>query len=444
MTKYWLVTGILVCRFAYVLSLRSIFKQIDRDLAANRVRFSISHFGLETPVVSEALVEAKRALTASVIGSCLLFGNAVGAGAVGDMLQASERSTINLFEKTTPSVVYINVYSERLDVLNMNVMDVPAGTGTGFVWDNEGNIVTNYHVIRNAKKAKVIVTPRDGSTPQTYSATVVGVDPDKDIAVLKLLRKDGKLKLNPIKLGSSKGLKVGQYTMAIGNPFGLDHTLTTGVVSGLGREVRSPTNRPISNVIQTDASINPGNSGGPLLDSSGSLIGMNTAIYTMSGSSAGIGFAIPVDTLSQVVGTILKDGFVSRPIIGITYLESSQARLLGIDKGILVLQSPGSSPAGLAGIRGTSRAVNGDIQLGDIIVGVDDKNVETEADLFKAVQENHQVGDQVTVKVLRYNFPTKEAMQSGLEAGGSKEITPENLSFKLRLTQSPERTEPSF
>jgi S1-C subfamily serine protease len=171
---------------------------------------------------------------------------------------------------------------------------------------------------------------------------------------------------------------------------------------------------------------------------------MNTAIYTMSGSSAGIGFAIPVDTLSQVVSSILRDGFVTRPILGVTYLESSQARLLGIDKGILVLQSPATSPAGQAGIRGTSRTESGDLQLGDIITGVDEKSIATEADLFKAVQENHQVGDEVSVKVLRYNFPSKEAMQSGLGAGGSKEIVPESLLFKLRLTQSPERAEPSF
>lgn len=428
MIACWLFALLLGLTCEYVYSWHAPFKRIYADWAA---------------ISRKKCLDSKSLLSSAALGSCLLLGNVDAVGAVGDMLQASERSTISLFEKTTPSVVYINVYSEKIDVLNMNVMDVPGGTGTGFVFDKAGNIVTNYHVIRNAKKAKVVVT--DGSKTQTYSATVVGVDPDKDIAVLQLRRKDGvKLSLTPIKLGTSKGLKVGQFTMAIGNPFGLDHTLTTGVISGLGREVRSPTNRPISNVIQTDASINPGNSGGPLLDSSGSLIGMNTAIYTMSGSSAGIGFAIPVDTLSQVVSSILRDGFVTRPILGVTYLESSQARLLGIDKGILVLQSPATSPAGQAGIRGTSRTESGDLQLGDIITGVDEKSIATEADLFKAVQENHQVGDEVSVKVLRYNFPSKEAMQSGLGAGGSKEIVPESLLFKLRLTQSPERAEPSF
>ncbi len=370
--------------------------------------------------------------------------------AIGDMLRASERETIGLFEQAKPSVVFINVYSERIDVLNMDVTDVPAGTGTGFVWNKDGDIVTNYHVIRRAKKAKVIVTPSDGSAPQTYSATVRGVDPDKDIAVLKLVLPDAqsRQRYRPIKVGTSKNLKVGQFTMAVGNPFGLDHTLTSGLISGLGREVRSPTGRPISNVIQTDASINPGNSGGPLLDSQGALIGMNTAIYTLSGASAGIGFAIPVDTLSQVVTTILRDGFVSRPILGVRYLESSQARLLGVEKGILVLDSPEMSPAGKAGIRGTSRGLEGDLILGDIIVGVDDTPVDTEADLFKAVQENHRVGDEVTVKVLRYNFPDRLTMQENRRSRDGDtahgEIAPESLSFKLRLTTSPERATGNF
>ena len=387
-----------------------------------------------------------------LIGTLFIAGSLAGlpemATATGDMLRASERETIQLFEQSKPSVVYINVYSEKIDVLNMDVMDVPAGTGTGFVWNKNGDIVTNYHVIRRAKKAKVILTPHDGSTPRTYSATVRGVDPDKDIAVLRLVVPDKREKYQPIKIGKSKDLKVGQFTMAVGNPFGLDHTLTSGLISGLGREVRSPTGRPISNVIQTDASINPGNSGGPLLDSSGALIGMNTAIYTLSGASAGIGFAIPVDTLSQVVTTILKDGYVTRPIIGVTYLESSQARLLGIEKGILVLDSPKNSPAGQAGIRGTSRGPDGGLVLGDIIVGVDDAPVNTEADLFKAVQENHQVGDEVTVKVERYTFPDKAAMQENFEnrqneaAHGA--IVPEKLSFRVKLIVSPERATANF
>ena len=195
-------------------------------------------------------------------------------------------------------------------------------------------------------------------------------------------------------------------TLAIGNPFGLDHTLTTGIISGLGREVRSPNNRPISNVIQTDAAINPGNSGGPLLDSSGSLIGMNTAIYTMSGSSAGIGFAIPVDTLRYEVTSIIRDGRIIRPSIGFTYLESARARMLGIRNGVLVLNVPEKSPASKIGLKGTTRSYNG-YDLGDIIVGIDDDKVSSETDIFK-ILEKHKVGDSIVLKVIRLS-DTKSA-----------------------------------
>jgi hypothetical protein len=195
-------------------------------------------------------------------------------------LIAAESQINQLFEESVPSVVFINTFVERIDLFSRNVMEVPAGTGSGFVWDTDGHIVTNFHVIRNAQTAKVTVTSPDGKRTKTYKARVIGVDPDKDVAVLAIDSKDRALSWKPIKhTVSSSSLKVGQFTLAIGNPFGLDHTLTTGVVSGLGREVRSPSNRPITNVIQTDAAINPGNSGGPLLDSNGNLIGMNTVSY---------------------------------------------------------------------------------------------------------------------------------------------------------------------
>ena len=367
-----------------------------------------------------------------------------------DALRATEKQTINLFEVTTPSVVYIDTFTQRLDVVNMNIMEVPAGTGTGFVWDKLGHIVTNYHVIRNAKNAKVYIkddamSGTNGVGSKVYTAKVTGVDPDKDIAVLKI-EADGQ-DLKPIKVGTSSTLKVGQTTFAIGNPFGLDHTLTTGVVSGLGREVKSPTNRPISNVIQTDASINPGNSGGPLLNSEGKLIGMNTAIYTMSGTSAGIGFAIPVDTLKQIVATIINDGFVVRPIIGITYLESSQARFLGIDKGILVLDAPASSAAGQVGIQGTRRDAEGNVLLGDIIVGVDDDDIKTEGDLFKAI-EKHKVGDEIILTVRRmsqedggnnaYNGGNTGNNRGGTGKSSDNEVLENTtLQFKVKLTAAP-------
>lgn len=281
-------------------------------------------------------------------------------------------------------------------------MEVPQGTGSGFVWDQEGHIVTNYHVIRNAANAKVVLTDKDGKL-ETYNAQVQGIDPDKDIAVLCIpeatkLQKESQLR--PITVGTSANLKVGQSTFAIGNPFGLDHTLTTGVISGLGREVRSPSNRPISNVIQTDAAINPGNSGGPLLDSNGKLIGMNTAIYSMSGSSAGIGFAIPVDTLKYEVDTLIREGKVVRPIIGISYLESSRAQTLGINSGVLVLDVPEGSAAQAAGLKGTSRQANGNVEIGDIITAIDDEVINSETDLFKAL-EKKKVGDVISLKAVR-------------------------------------------
>jgi S1-C subfamily serine protease len=231
-----------------------------------------------------------------------------------------------------------------------------------------------------------------------YKARVIGVDPGKDVAVLKI---DAPVyDLYPIEVGSSKSIRVGQTALAIGNPFGLDHTLTSGIISGLGREVKSPTGQPITDVIQTDAAINPGNSGGPLIDSSGRLIGMNTAIYSTSGGSAGIGFAIPIDTVKFIVDTLIRDGRVVRPALGISYLASSQAKALGITRGILVLDVPVNSPAYKAGLRGTRRSDSGLIELGDIIVKVADTAIESESDLFRAL-ENYKPGDFVKVTVSR-------------------------------------------
>ena len=249
-------------------------------------------------------------------------------------LRQAELETIQLFEKATKSVVFIDTFAEQREAVSMN-MDVPQGTGSGFVWDDRGHIVTNYHVIRNAAAADVTLLV-DGGTKLSRKAQLRGVDPDKDIAVLTVddIPRD---KLRKIAVGTSSNLRVGASVFAVGNPFGLDHTLTQGVISGLGREVRSPTGRPITNVIQTDAAINPGNSGGPLLDSSGRLIGMNTAIYSPSGASSGVGFAIPVDTLSTVVKALVDDGRVRRPVLGITFLGGQQAKALGIDAGVLVL-----------------------------------------------------------------------------------------------------------
>mmetsp|Transcript_11705 Transcript_11705/g.27820 ORF Transcript_11705/g.27820 Transcript_11705/m.27820 type:complete len:563 (+) Transcript_11705:219-1907(+) len=375
------------------------------------------------------------------------------------VLEESENRRIDVFEKSAPSVVFIDTFVEKQDAFSPNVMEVPIGTGSGFVWDKDGHIVTNYHVIRNKKFAQVaLITPRkrkdkkfpsSASTPPTLASTnssfevdvfgtmsdglsrtsstnkvssddykrtvfkamVVGSDPGKDIAVLKIDAPEDML--YPVQTGSSSGLKVGQLGLAIGNPFGLDHTLTAGVISGLGREVKSPIGRPISNVIQTDAAINPGNSGGVLLDSRGMLIGMNTAIYSPTGASAGIGFAIPVDTVKYIVNTLIRDGKVVRPILGIGFLESKQARALGIGRGVLVLEVPPDSPASKAGLRGTKRTETGLIEIGDIIVKVADIIIETEANLFQAL-ETFKPGDVVDVKVLRIDAVEDQLRQREL------------------------------
>ena len=236
-------------------------------------------------------------------------------------------------------------------------------------------------------------------------AQLRGIDPDKDVAVLTVGLNDddddskARASYRPIEVGTSSDLKVGASVFAIGNPFGLDHTLTQGVVSGLGREMRSPTGRPITNVIQTDAAINPGNSGGPLLDSRGKLVGMNAAIYSPSGASSGVSFAIPVDTLKTVVESLIAVGRVSRPVLGVSFLESSQAKALGIDAGVLVLQAPADGPAAVAGMRGTSRSPDGSLQLGDVITAVDGAVVNSEADMFKALDAK-KPGDTVDVLVL--------------------------------------------
>lgn len=357
-------------------------------------------------------------------------------------MEDSESKRIEIFEKASPSVVFIDTFTERRDAFTTNVMEVPLGSGSGFIWDKMGHIVTNYHVVRNAKSAQIALLtsetgagssssstfkqskistafidpdvvpftsmrsqtstnnfPASSRTKQSvFKATVVGVDPGKDIAVLRVEAPDSLLQ--PLTLGTSKGLKVGQQSLAIGNPFGLDHTLTAGIISGLGREVKSPIGRPITNVIQTDAAINPGNSGGPLLDSSGRLIGMNTAIYSPSGASAGIGFAIPIDTVKYIVETLIADGRVVRPVLGISYLESRQAKALGIQNGVLVLDVPADSAAARAGLKGTRRTESGLIEIGDIIVKVGDDIINTESDLFQAV-EDYQPGDYVDLTVNR-------------------------------------------
>jgi S1-C subfamily serine protease len=305
-------------------------------------------------------------------------------------LSSAEKATIELFQRSSPSVVYVTTL-ERARFL-FDVMEVPQGTGSGFIWDSEGHIVTNFHVI--ASSSNVRVTLDDQST---YPARIVGVAPDKDLAILRVSAPRPKLK--PILVGTSRDLQVGQSVFAIGNPFGLDRTLTTGIVSALGRSIESMTNRKIQNVIQTDAAINPGNSGGPLLDSAGRLIGVNTQIASPSGGSAGIGFAIPVDTVNEVVPQLIEHGRIIRPQLGVTLADAAVAARLGID-GVLILSVTEGSGAAKAGLRGTRRDENGDIILGDVITGIAGKTVRSYDDLASAL-EKMKPGETARVKVLR-------------------------------------------
>jgi S1-C subfamily serine protease len=280
----------------------------------------------------------------------------------------------------------------RQDRVTFDIFQMPKGTGSGFVWDQDGHVVTNYHVIQGADAARVTLADQS-----SWSARLVGAYPDKNLAVLVI--DTPREQLHPIPVGTSHDLQVGQKAFAIGNPFGLDHTLTTGVVSAVGREIESVTHRTIKDAIQTDAAINPGNSGGPLLDSAGRLIGVNTAIYSPSGAYAGIGFAIPVDEVNRVVPKLIREGKVNRPWLGVQPAPDQLARRLGL-KGVLVFDVEPGGPAAEAGLRPTRRDESNHIQLGDVIVAVDDQPVRSANDLFD-VLEQHHVGDTVQVTVLR-------------------------------------------
>ncbi len=306
-------------------------------------------------------------------------------------LSSDETSTIELFKAVSPAVVHVTSVEVRRGRLSLNMFEIPQGTGSGFVWDTDGHVVTNFHVIQNADRAEV--TLNDNTV---WRATIVGTAPDKDVAVLKIdAPKD---KLTKIALGTSNNLQVGQKVFAIGNPFGLDQTLTTGVISGLGREIQSVTKRPISCVIQTDAAINPGNSGGPLLDSAARLIGINTAIYSPSGAYAGIGFAVPVDTVNRIVPQLLAHGKVVRPGLGIVPASEQIVRQLKV-QGVLVLSVPDGSAAQQAGLVGTTQGPQSWI-LGDLIVSLDGEPVKELNDLYRAL-DKHEVGDVVKLDVVR-------------------------------------------
>ena len=307
-------------------------------------------------------------------------------------LTAEEKSVNELFEAASPSVVYITSVTLRRDFFRMNVMEIPSGTGSGFVWDDRGSIVTNFHVIRGASRAKV--TLADGST---WDASLVGYAREKDLAVLQI--EAPRSQLRPITVGSSSDLIVGQTVLAIGNPFGFDQTLTTGIVSALGREIESTDGVPIRDVIQTDAAINPGNSGGPLLDSAGRLIGVNTAIVSPSGGYAGVGFAIPVDTVNWVVPQLIAYGKVRRPSLGVELASDHIVRRSRIQGAVVISVEEGSS-ADRAGIQPAYRDRRGRVMVGDVIVALNDEKVQSGGEVGLML-EKYREGDTVTVTLER-------------------------------------------
>ena len=313
-------------------------------------------------------------------------------------LAAWEQTSIERFREARPSVVYITTIAYQRDWFSLDVQAVPTGTGTGFIWDETGHIVTNYHVVEDAQELEVTL-----SDHSTHRAQVVGLAPEKDLAVVRLISAPDKLR--PIPIGTSADLQVGQSVMAIGNPFGLDQTLTTGVVSALGREIQSATRRRITGVIQTDAAINPGNSGGPLLDSAGRLVGVNTAIQSTSGSSAGIGFAVPVDTVNRIVPQLIAKGRLVRPNLGFEDLDPSYAPSFGNPKGIIVLRVLRGSAADRAGLQGISRSGRRYL-LGDVITGVGGKAVRNMDDLLDAL-ELESLGTTIQLDILRNGKPQR-------------------------------------
>jgi S1-C subfamily serine protease len=306
-----------------------------------------------------------------------------------------EQNSIEIYRTLSPGVV--NVHSTSYSRDFFGYVEPQEGSGSGSVIDQDGNILTNYHVIEGATKLAVSFGGQ-----KNYPAQLVGGDPDTDLAVIKLLERP-KEPLTIIPLGDSDKLEVGQKVLAIGNPFGLDRTLTTGVISGLQRPIRARNDRPIEGAIQTDASINPGNSGGPLLDSHGRMIGINSQILSPTGASAGVGFAVPVNIAKRIVPQLVRSGEVRRPKLGISSrnVEVLKNQIeLPVAQGVVIWQVAPGEAAANAGLRGLAQTENGDVEIGDIIVGIDNDKVANNDDLYRLL-DKHQVGDTIQVQIMR-------------------------------------------
>ena len=323
------------------------------------------------------------------------FSEAPPAGISDPSTVTDEQNNIEVYRTLSPGVVFIHSTSYARDFFGF--VEPQEGSGSGSILDQQGNILTNYHVIAGAQKLSVSLGGQ-----KDYPAIVVGRDPDTDLAVIRLTEKPAG-QLTVIPMGDSDKLVVGQKVLAIGNPFGLDRTLTTGVISGLQRPIRARNDRLIEGAIQTDASINPGNSGGPLLDSRGRMIGINSQILSPSGSSAGVGFAVPVSIAKRVVPQLLQNGAVRRPKLGISTRDVSTIKSqvdLPVADGVLIVQVARGSGAAAAGLRGFQQTEMGDIELGDVIVGIDNAKVANSDDLFR-VLDRYQIGQTVQVQIWR-------------------------------------------
>ncbi len=306
---------------------------------------------------------------------------------------ADEQNTIDIVKRTKHSVVFITNMQYISNFFFQSDQPVARGSGSGFVWDDKGHIVTNFHVIEDGVKFMVTLPDQ-----KQVEAKLIGREPAKDIAVLELGEKLSGLQ--PVQVGSSRNLLVGQKVIAIGNPFGFDHTVTTGIVSALGRSMPGAGGITIRDMIQTDASINPGNSGGPLLDSSGELIGMNTMIISPSGTSSGVGFALPVDTIKKIVPEIIQFGKVTHPGIGgLTFLNDEYAQSAGVE-GAVIRDVPRTSQAYELGLRGLARDTFGRLYIRDIITAIEGTKIKSYSDLFDAL-DNYKIGNTVTLTVER-------------------------------------------
>ena len=307
-------------------------------------------------------------------------------------LTEDERNTIDVVKRSTGSVVFVtNIQRVRGSFFSQE--RVERGTGSGFLWDDKGHIVTNSHVVEGGEAFTVTL-----ANQKNYQARLVGQEPNKDIAVLRIVDVGDEIK--PVRVGSSSNLLVGQKVIAIGNPFGFDQTVTTGIISSVGRKIQGFGGVTIRDMVQTDASINPGNSGGPLLNSDGELIGMNTLIYSSTGTSSGIGFAVPVNTIKRIVPQLIQYGKVIRPGLGVTIISDQVARRSGVRKGVIVREATRGGNAYRAGIRGLVRDEYGRIYIQDVIIGIDDFEVKSYDDLYNAL-DRYKIGDIVTVTLER-------------------------------------------